>query len=591
MSNLATLRRAIYFVLASVVLLSMLLRTAAAQTINTTPVNVPNLCNSVSFHQIPGNGNYFIGRRLINTTSDGCSGSNWTLSLFQMDWASHTLNRIRDVISLPVALTDQNANITSAYDPTVISFNGELWMSFECVDTGASLGGVSACLAPISSTTFDVDTSRMTVAVSAIQQTAFNDGYSASVPKVFQFGGASYLYWSVSHFVQSADGPLLSDTTTRGAMLAQESSGLRRLWVSGSLGARINTLNSQFTTEVFGPTSGQSLLDGTADSFDVKVVNGKILLTTGVGGKGCGTPISPAYGCYRMQIRSSTTPLGNGIFNGSIATSPSLPFNPHEYSKIITDPNGSSFVLGQYLQVQGGGTPAPANTIPNGMSMFPIDLNALQFSATDPTPAPAPAHAGEFFYTAFDTLRQFQAGCKQSSPRPNQNSGECAAAVSRYCQSQGYGAGGVMVENAGNIAGVACVTSSKSSMVPTTIPALTAYHATCTSSNMYSGDCASSINAFCSAAGYGGGGYGPMEVSGSNVALSCMSDQIATHVATTFTALSTQAACDGSWPATGSCHSAVHRSCQALGYASGYGVTDYSQDTAIMGCIKKNVPN
>ncbi|MFV0677884.1 hypothetical protein [Variovorax sp. tm] len=589
MTYLVALRRVLFSIVAFAALLLVAPITAFSQTINTTPVNVPGLCNSVSFHQIPGNGNYFVGRRLL-TTTDGCSGSNWTLSLFQMDWSSHTLNRIRDVISLPVALTDQNATITSAYDPTVMSFNGELWMSFECVDTGASSGGVSACLAPISSTTFDVDTSRMTVAVSAIQQTAFNDGYSASVPKLFQFGGTPYMYWSVSHFVQSADGPLLSDTTTRGAMLAQESSGLRRLWVNGSLGARISTLNSQFTTEVFGLTSGQNLLDGTADSFDIKVVNGKVLLTTAVGGKGCGTPTSPAYGCYRLQIRSSTTPLGNGIFNGSIATT-ALPFNPHEYSKFITDPNGSSFVIGQYLQVQGGGTPAPANTIPNGMSMFPIDLNALQFSATDSTPAPAPAHAGEFFYTAFDTLRQFQTGCKQGSPRPNQNSGECAAAVSRYCRSQGYEAGGVLVENAGNIAAVACVTSSKSSMVQTTIPALTAYQATCTSNNMYSGDCASAINAFCSAAGYGGGGYGPMEISGSNVALSCMGDQIATHVATTFTALSAQSACDGSWPGTGSCHSAVHRSCQALGYASGYGVTDYSQDNVIMGCIKKNISN
>lgn len=199
MTYLVALRKVLFSIVAFAALLLVAPTTAFSQTISTTPVNVPGLCNSVSFHQIPGNGNYFIGRRLINTTTDGCSGSNWTLSLFQMDWSSHTLNRIRDVISLPVALTDQNATITSAYDPTVMSFNGELWMSFECVDTGASSGGVSSCLAPISSTTFDVDTARMTVAVSAIQQTAFNDGYSASVPKLFQFGGTPYMYWSVSH--------------------------------------------------------------------------------------------------------------------------------------------------------------------------------------------------------------------------------------------------------------------------------------------------------------------------------------------------------------------------------------------------------
>lgn len=69
MTYLVALRKVLFSIVAFAALLLVAPTTAFSQTISTTPVNVPGLCNSVSFHQIPGNGNYFIGRRLINTTT------------------------------------------------------------------------------------------------------------------------------------------------------------------------------------------------------------------------------------------------------------------------------------------------------------------------------------------------------------------------------------------------------------------------------------------------------------------------------------------------------------------------------------------
>jgi len=567
--------------------------TPSAQSISTTSVTVPGLCNSDSFHQVPNNINYFIGRRLLNTSSDPCSGNNWTLSLFEMNWSTNTLTYVRDIISLPVTLPSQSDTIQSTYDSTIVSYNGELWAAFECAGTGPHLGGAtSSCLAPLSSTDYSVTTSRMTLAVGGIPWSSSSNGYSASVPKIFIFQGTPYLYWSVSHFTTGANGQLLSDTTTRGAMLTQEPSGARRLWINGSVGMASLSVDSNSNYEVLGVNASAPLSSNVADSFDVQVVNNEVILTSGVGGKGCTTPWSPVYGCYRLAIRASSTPLGTDIYNSSFLTSQSLPFNPQEYSKIITDPSGNKYVMGSYLSPTINGSVSPATTISTGMQRYPINLNLLQFSGVDSTPAAAPTTATNYLATTFDVLQQFVPSCNESTPIPNQNSGLCFSAVERYCQSQGYEVGGLLEENNGNNTIVSCVRSVNASELWVNISGLTNFQPQCTASNLITDVCASAIASYCQSAGYPAGGFGPQENAGSTVVIACMGTQVGSLVSSTFQALSAQqATCSASWTSSGVCYSAVNRVCQSQGFLSGYGIINHNGNAAQIGCFKANVPS
>lgn len=561
--------------------------TATAQSIQTTAVTIP-LCNSVAFHQIPNNLSYFLGRRLINTTSDPCSGTNMTLSLFQMDWSTHTLSYVRDVISLPVTLPSQSGVVQSAYDPTVVSYNGGLWVAFECAGTGTALAGVASCIAPLSTTDYSVDTTRIVSAVVGINASSTSDAYSASVPKIFVYGNTPYLYWSVVHNVSGPNGLLVEDTTTRGAMLTQETSGLGRLWVSGSTGVAASTMDTTLTTEVLGLDASSPMSNGMADSHDVKVVNGQVLLNAAVGGKGCLNGNSPAYACSRLEVRASSTPLGTDIFNSSFLANTALPFNPQGYSKIVTDPSGNTFIMGYYSAPITNGSAVPSTTIASGMQMYPVDPAEFQFGSVDPTPQAAPLTATNYLPTNFSTLQQFFLSCNATNPIPSTSDGSCFVAVGRYCQSQGYGAGGMLEEFSDSNAMVACVGGVNASYSLANISSLSAFQSSCTMNNLISDACATGMASYCQSIGYPAGGFGPLEYANTTVGLACMNNNVAGLVASTFQALSAQqSSCTAtSWTSSVSCYSAVNRVCQSLGYISGYGVVANVGNAATIGCIR-----
>ncbi|UYC16294.1 hypothetical protein NRY95_21900 [Xanthomonas campestris pv. phormiicola] len=565
----------------------------AQQPISTMPVSGPGNCNSVAFHQLPTNRSYFLGRRIINTTSDPCSGTNMTLSLFQMDWNTHTLSYVRDIISLPMTLPYQSGVVQSAYDPTVVSYNGALWVAFECAGSGTALAGVAACIAPISSTDYSVDTARVVAAVVGINLSSTSDAYSASVPKIFVYGNTPYLYWSVVHSASGPNGVIWKDITTRGAMLKQEASGLGRLWVSGSTGAAASTIDNMLTTEVLGVDASNPLSNNMADSYDVKVINGKVLLNAGIGGKGCINGDSPAYACSRLEIRSSSTPLGTDIFNSSFLVNTPLPFNPQGYSKIVTDPSGNTFIMGLYSVPITNGSALPSTAIASGMQMYPVDLAAFQFGSVDPTPPASPLTATNYFPTNFSTLQQFLISCNASNPIPNTSDGSCFAAVGRYCQSQGYEAGGMLEEVNNENAMVACVRSGNASYSVANISSVSAFQSRCSMSNLISDECATGMARYCQSIAYQAGGFGPLEYSDTSVALACMNNNVGGLVASTFQALSAQQpSCTAtSWTSSMDCYSAVNRVCQSLGYISGYGVVAHVGNAATIGCIRSTASN
>jgi hypothetical protein len=558
----------------------------AQQTVNVTPVSVPSLCNSVAFEQIPGNSSYFIGRRIINTTSDPCSGSNMALSLFQMDWGTHTLNLVRDILVPPITFSSQQVTVTSTYDPTIASFNGQLWLAFECMQSGTTLA--ASCVAPMSSSDFSVDTSRATLVVQG--GTYGSDSYSASVPKIFVYQNNPYLYWSVSHFTSGANGALLTDTTTRGAELTQEASGAMRLWVSGSGNVPVGTLDGSTTTEVLGTISTSSISNNVADSFDVLVSGSNVLLTSGVGGKGCTDGLSPAYACYRLAIRSAPSPLGQDIFNSSFLSNTPLPFNPGGYYKFIVDPNGNQYILGYFQPPITNGSPLPSNSVAVGQGMFPVQPQSFQFSSVDPTPLPSPTINTAYLPTTFTAMQQFVSTCDENSPLPNSQDIACLSASSRFCKSQGYAIGGLLEEINGNNALVACATSGAGVTLDVGISSIAATQPGCTTSNLVSDVCNAGIDNYCSSIGYTPGGFGPEEAAGSIVNISCLNSSWSTMIASTYQALTAQnALCTASSSAASlPCVSAVNRVCASMGYLAGYGISQHAGNNVLIGCFKNS---
>jgi hypothetical protein len=426
-----------------------------------TPVKI-FYCNSTNFKQIPVETSLFLGRRINANPIDSCNGSTSTVSLFRMNWTKHELDFVRDVLSVPIILGDDK--ITTAYDPTVTKFRGELWMAFECAGVGPHLtnGGASSCIAPLNSSTYTADLGRLTIAVQGEPLSRSGDGYSASVPKIFTFKGVPYLYWSAVKTINGSDGRLGVGGVTRGARLTQEPDGLRRLWLADLPGTPARS--SDVGVEVLGIAPKSALSDAVMDGFDVLVYKNRIFLTLGAGGKGCTTPTSPVYGCYRLQVRLSSAPLTVHGFNSNILVSPILPFNPGEYSSFFKDLSGKYGIIGAYFDPIVNGSPKPSNVLPRMLAQYPIDPQSFVFGPNDPAPLPNPTALGAHLSSTFDVLQQFDPSCSATNPVPN-GQYSCLSAVASYCASQGYAAGGFPLEWLNRNISVFCMNSPTSSRV------------------------------------------------------------------------------------------------------------------------------
>jgi hypothetical protein len=230
--------------------------------------------------------------------------------------------------------------------------------------------------------------------------------------------------------------------------------------------------------------------------------------------------------------------------------------------------------------------------VDDGVAWFG-DVSTATAVSVVPPPPPPPTYTAAYLSTTFTTLDTFVPSCSESNPYPNTSVGTCLSAIHRFCENQGYTAGGFPEENAGNVADVSCVTSTGAALLSVNISSLTAYQSGCTMNSLVSGPCASAISDYCEAQGYGAGGFGPMEYQGSTVDLTCMSSTDGDLLTTTFTALAAkQPTCTStSWTSSSPCMSAVNRVCAASGYLTGYGIAFHSGNTAIIGCMRANVPN
>ncbi|MHB1843502.1 MAG: hypothetical protein ACYCWW_01530 [Deltaproteobacteria bacterium] len=521
-------------------------------------------CNAVSYAQLPGQTDLFLGRLAQNA-----SCSQWAIGLYRMDWTTSALALVGTAFQTPQTLSDGSA-VTSAYDPTIIAYGGELWAAFECA---GNFPGVGSCVGPFDPATGTIDASRTNQPItgtSAIPNDPYR--YSASVPKLLAFQGQAYLYWSAVK-QQKSDGSWV-DITSRGALLAEEPSGLHRLWAAGHSGP-IASYDPASDVEVWGVGSS-STTDTVADMQGVFTDGQHVFATAGLGGgTTCLTsPASGVPGCYQLAIARTQNPLAQGVFGGGDQLALSeLPNNAQNYTRLFVAPDCSRNLMGIFYPPYSGAQ----NTLPSAFLTFPIPSDADFF-----VPAPAPQGAARLQVT-FGQLGQLAPGCSLSTV----TSSTCAAAASRACRfSYGYGAGFGPVQYLGQSATIVCV--AQSGIVPSGAPftSLAAYQSSCGQSSTTSVQCDAAVDDFCQAAG-DPSGLGIEEYSPSQAGFACLTHGEAIVETVAWSSLTGY---DGSCSLAniGSpevCLPAVDDECRALGFVSGFGIQQYSASQAQLVCL------
>jgi hypothetical protein len=346
-------------------------------------VTVPNTCNSVVFVQVPTHPDFFLGR-IAGSNGGRCPEVREQLSgiaLFKMDWNTHTLKLDKQVFRPLTPIS--GATVHHAFDPSIVSFNGELWVSFEC-----ATGYTSACVGPFDWATASIDPRRTTAPVLGIdadQKSGFF--YSASVPNLCVFEDRLYVYWSAIK-VRLAD-KTPENITIRGMELAREPSGLRRMWGRGSGASPVASHDPAHNTEVVGLDLGDAYSNQAVDLKGVYATQSQIYLIAALGGKGldgsgtCVNATGTSYRCWRMQIFRSSAPLGTDIFNMHPLVSPELPINPAAYQRPFIAPDGTLRILGQFYtpRVTDPGRHNRIINFHNGgkLTSYPFPLDQLKF--------------------------------------------------------------------------------------------------------------------------------------------------------------------------------------------------------------------
>jgi len=351
-------------------------------------------CNSVRFSQLPDNENVFIGRMLNNTVpNDGCSGSSWKLIVSELNKTTNQFTRIYDLFQTPATVLNGTHSLTTAYDPSVILFNGQYWVAFEC--HGANISGsvnkfgtsVAACIAPVG--IFGVlDTSRLSIAVSGGSYIS-GDQYthSASVPKLLVHQNRIYLYWTDVK-IRKSDGAW-QGILGRGAEL-EYSNGM--FYAKGYREPMVS--NSPDSVVVWNNSANASLV---ADAADVKSDGRWIYATGSLGGQGCLSPLNTAPGCYRIAIARTRLPLDENTFGGNVIND-TMVNDSAEYPTFMYK-NGKLSLLAQFTNT----------TNPN--RLFSPGLHLIELGASTTAP------------------QTVSSNCQSSQPSPNwgMSRGSCLA--------------------------------------------------------------------------------------------------------------------------------------------------------------------
>jgi hypothetical protein len=299
-------------------------------------------CPSTTFYQVPGQPDLFLGRTVADPTT--CAGGplRWTLALYKMDWANLTFHFVNTLLDVPTT-TPSGIELRAALDPTAAEYRGEVWVAFECVPVG--IGDTSSCVAPLDVRTGQLDMSRVSLPVRGTKSAFSAERFSASVPKLFADNGRLYIYWTVvDHMPRTADSAAsFRSVSARGAELVESAAGV--LQVAGAPGGYVGSVDPRGSVAVLHWRANDPTADSVADIFDVREVNGRILVAVAVGGSGsspdeerCVRPTNNSRGCYHLEIHQAVTPLGDGAFDRQLSGETDLPYNPANYAHFIDEP-------------------------------------------------------------------------------------------------------------------------------------------------------------------------------------------------------------------------------------------------------------
>jgi hypothetical protein len=345
-------------------------------------------CNAVSNFQIPGQINLFIGRASFDPTghpiASNCStpasqealaARRQGLVLNQMDWTTHVFSIVK-----PLLATQQSAltggplkgyTVRSAYDPSIALFNGQYWVSFECIIENTSFG-TSSCLAAFNNTTQTIDPASIHVVVGQTK-TSSTTHTGAAVPALLVYGGNLYMYWSA---VTNQNGTFIR-IGIRAAQLQADANGY--YWLKGANGKVAHSLDPT-SVEVWSPVVGDPLSDTAADLKALWSNSSGIIAVASLGGSGCAKS-GPLPGCWRMGIGRAAGPLMS--FNsGPLLDAPLLPTNGQDYTRPMQLATGGYGLMGVFFAPANNGfsnlRPVPPNW-PGGNS------NYASFGFQDPT--------------------------------------------------------------------------------------------------------------------------------------------------------------------------------------------------------------
>jgi len=335
----------------------------------------PRSCNEVSFAAIPGDAAHVIGRY-----DNGCANSSFSLARYAIDWTAQTLTLVNlafDTSGGSVAVS-KGDSISTAYDATVMSYGGELWVAFECGGTIAGATTASSCVGPMNASTGVLDASRTNVVV--LGNNSLGDGYyySASVPELLDYGGTPYIYWSAVKMGATAPNTWVN-ITGRGMKLVEVPASGGQLW-NANTGTWVGSADPNNTIEVWG--LGSTAADDTVADLQGVFTNGTdVFVTAGVAGTGCSQPFWPPT-CYAFTVSKTSNPFATDAFSSGTRLSASeLPSNTHSYSRFIQDPRGRGYILGGYYTNAPGARPLPISGGPNGavVTAYPIPSGSSYF--------------------------------------------------------------------------------------------------------------------------------------------------------------------------------------------------------------------
>jgi hypothetical protein len=358
----------------------------------------PRNCNEVSFAPIPGDPIHVLGRY-----NNGCTSTTWSLALYTVDFIAHTLtvaNLAFDTSGGNVPVCGSNGaqggnSISTAYDASVMSYGGELWVAFECGGSIAGAATASACVGPMNASTGAIDPTRTNVAV--LGNNSIGDGYyySASVPKLLAFQGNAYVYWTAVQ-INQADTSQWASITERGMQLAEYPSTGGLLWSAG-IAVGVGAKDPNYTTEVWG-LGTSSTTNMVADVSGIFTDGTSIFATAGIAGSACGggqTPFWPP-SCYAIAMSKSTSALANDMFNSGVALpSSELTTETGSYVRYFDSPSGLGYLMGCYYTNVSGKNPLPISSPTSNVGYvvgYPIPPDAPYFAgmsvATDTITGP-----------------------------------------------------------------------------------------------------------------------------------------------------------------------------------------------------------